>query len=125
MGFIIAVIIEISIIAIVLIYLVHHLVKDLRKYIPFWYKKWVKGECRHLCVLCNHSDICEGRVELEVEWKKGFNEGYDAGVEDGKMESDCSTCFEREYCHSQGYKEGYEQGKNDTVDKVIELIQKK
>lgn len=23
-----------------------------------WYKKWIKGECRHICRLCKHKTKC-------------------------------------------------------------------
>lgn len=29
------------------------------KPIERFYKKWIKGECRHICFLCNHRKECD------------------------------------------------------------------
>lgn len=41
------------------------------KYLGF-YRKWIQGECRHLCLLCKHKRLClehlaeEERVKIEL-----------------------------------------------------------
>lgn len=96
------------------IYFFYHLVKDLKKYIPFWKNKWLKEKCRDFCVLCDYRDVCESRLDLEVDWKNGYEQGYDAGLED------CKINLER----SELYKEGYKDGEQDAYKKVIDLAKK-
>ena len=31
------------------------------------YRKWVKGECRHICSICEYIDYCKGYREIEEQ----------------------------------------------------------
>ena len=33
-----------------------------------WYKKWIKGECRHVCRLCKHRYYCWIEFPLDTHY---------------------------------------------------------
>ena len=53
-----------------------------------FYRKWVKGECRHFCFCCKYKFQCElNNVTLEVisiSYKQGYQDGYKQAIEDMK-----------------------------------------
>lgn len=57
------------------------------KFINFLYRKWLKGECRSLCLFCEHWNVCKYDFELRGKYQKGFNEGYEIGYQDGLKEA--------------------------------------
>lgn len=43
------------------------------KYLGF-YRKWIKGDCRHLCILCRHKKLCAEEKLDEERVKKDLDE---------------------------------------------------
>lgn len=43
------------------------------KYLGF-YRKWIKGDCRHLCILCKHKKLCAEQQLDEERVKKDLDE---------------------------------------------------
>ena len=39
----------------------------MKKFFKLFYRKWVKGECRHICSVCEYIDYCKGYRELEEQ----------------------------------------------------------
>lgn len=31
----------------------------MKRLFKLWYRKWIKGECRHFCKLCKYYDYCK------------------------------------------------------------------
>ena len=39
----------------------------MKKFFKLFYRKWIKGECRHLCTSCKYYEYCKGYRELEEQ----------------------------------------------------------
>ena len=52
-----------------------------------FYKKWIKGQCRHLCILCDHYYDCSFDYGLFEEREKEIIEAYKNGFRKGKEAS--------------------------------------
>lgn len=57
------------------------IIEKAQKWTKPFYRKWIKGECRHICFVCEHFDKCKYELGLREEYTKGFDEGYRAGYE--------------------------------------------
>lgn len=33
--------------------------ENMNKFIYKMYMKWIKGNCRHFCIICKYKDICD------------------------------------------------------------------
>lgn len=65
-------------------YVMYKLVKNIKRYAPIWKQKWIKGECRHLCALCRHREVCKKDMGLNKDYAEGFDAGYTEGIKEGK-----------------------------------------
>lgn len=100
--------------SVIIVYAGSHFITYLTIHVPVWYKKWIKGECRHFCVLCNHFDVCEYGVEIQsYDYQRGFNEGYEYGYKDGTREVENITV---------GYEKGYHDGREDAILEIIDKM---
>lgn len=56
----------------------------LLKYIRMLKRKWILGECRHLCSICPYWDTdCKIDFGLDESYQNGYMKGYDAGYTKG------------------------------------------
>lgn len=67
---------------VILIYVIYNLTRDVLKLSLSFYIKWIKGECKHICVLCNKYKLCDLQKELNADYQDGFTDGYDTGYKD-------------------------------------------
>ena len=67
----------------------------LLKRLIHWKKKWINGECRHLCLFCPF-------------WKRYC-----------KQNSLCATKYDR------GYADGYEDGYTDAMERMEKYVYRK
>lgn len=86
-------------------YTAYKLVKDIKHYAPIWKRKWIKGECRHLCILCQHHETCKKDMKLDKNYAEGFDDGFAEGFDTG---------------HTEGVKEG----KMKMYENVVKLLKK-
>ena len=120
------IVIEITIITLIVLYASYHLIKDLRKYVPALYRKWVKGECRHFCLFCDNYNVCKIEMGLEPDYQKGFDDGYKEGYEDcQRVNKMCKDCLRPEKYYNDGFNDGFNEGKQYVYDAVIALLDKK
>lgn len=55
--------------------LAHILVMEIECKIMIFKIKWIKGECRHLCVLCKYKNECYDNLELSgINYKRKWGE---------------------------------------------------
>ena len=55
----------------------------MKKIIKLISEKWIKGHCHHLCILCEHWDVCKYDFGFDNKYEKGLQHGYDMGYMDG------------------------------------------
>ena len=89
------------------IYVIYNLTRDVLKFSLSFYIKWIKGECRHICVLCNKYKLCDLQKELNADYQDGFTDGYDTAYQD-EIRIDSNA-------YQDGYRNGFEDGKVDNT----------
>lgn len=114
--------IEVFIACCAIFYLSYHLIKDLSKYIPIWYHKWIKGECRHLCTECKNYPACKIELGLDKDYTKGFNAGYICGCEDSETEISKQAEFD---AYNLGFADGTKHGYNKAYNEIISYYDKR
>ena len=46
-------------------------------------RKWIDGECRHLCCLCTYwNKFCQHDFGMTTKYGKGYADGYDDGYKE-------------------------------------------
>lgn len=40
-----------------------YMIKKIKMFFLKFYIKWVKGECRHFCVVCEYRGLCDEHLE--------------------------------------------------------------
>lgn len=58
-----------------------YLIEKAQKWVKPLYRKWIKGECRHICFICEHLR-CKYETGLCKEYTKDFDLGYRVGYDD-------------------------------------------
>lgn len=41
--------------------------KHIKKWLKILQIKWLKGQCRHICAICQYRSICMENFELEMD----------------------------------------------------------
>lgn len=122
MPIFIIVFIEVFISCSLITYTAYHLLKDLSKYIPIWYHKWVKGECRHFCMTCKNYPVCKIELGIDKDYTKGFNDGYICGSEDSQTEISKQAEFD---AYNLGYADGIKHGYDKAYNEIISHYDKR
>ena len=84
------------------------------KIIKCWYEKWIKGYCRHLCLVCKYKDTCDYSCKYrKSKYLDGFEAGYRAS------EINIQKIKDLEYW--RGYSSGYDDAvRNNIISSVYE-----
>lgn len=121
MSIFLIVFIEVFITCCVIFYLAYHLSKDLTKYIPIWWHKWIKGECRHFCMACKNYPVCKIELGLVKDYTKGFNDGYTQASEDSETELSKQAEYE---AYNLGFTDGSKHGYDIAYNEIIAYLNK-
>lgn len=80
--------------------------------------KWIDGECRHLCVLCEFAFGCRYHADICKKRDKMLNEAYEFGMANMKDHNDSKQ-------YDKGWMDCYELYKGKANEHMIEIIKDK